>query len=466
MQRAVKEMKISETTEKRIWNYLNSKIQNPYGTAGLMGNLYAESGLLSINLQDTFQKTWNITDKQYTSNVDRNIYQDFINDGAGYGLAQWTYPTRKQALLEFSINRKVSVGNLKMQLDFLINELSTSFKDLYLKLKNTKSIEEASDLVLTEFERPKVINNSVKRCRQDYSQIYLNKYGKINTSNATVKSSESQKDKYILNIINKCGTTNTNQLYNRTISYIVLHYAAGLTSKTGSAINLATACANGGLKSSAEFYVDDTTVVQYIEDIKNRYSWSVGGNKYPQMTTSLGGKYYGICTNMNSINIEICNEKVNKNSYKDTDTDWYFTDAALKNAVALTKFLMEQYNIDIDHVIMHHEVNGKNCPYMWSKNEASLSGYYDFINRVKNAEVVITSKINNNNNNNSSNSFNPYLVRIAVSALNIRDGAGVEYKINDTIRDKNLYTIVEEKNGWGKLKSGIGWINLKYIERV
>jgi N-acetylmuramoyl-L-alanine amidase CwlA len=80
------------------------------------------------------------------------------------------------------------------------------------------------------------------------------------------------------------------------------------------------------------------------------------------MTTSLGGKYYEICTNQNSINIEICSEKVNKKSLLPTDTDWYFTEEAINTAVALTRYLMDKYNIDIDHVIMHHEVNGKPCP--------------------------------------------------------------------------------------------------------
>lgn len=74
----------------------------------------------------------------------------------------------------------------------------------------------------------------------------------------------------------------------------------------------------------------------------------------------------------------------------------------------------------------------------------------------------------------------PYLVKIAASALNVRAGAGVKNKIVGCFVDnqklvkqnpefyfpKGTYTIVEIKNGWGKLKSGKGWINLKYTERV
>ena len=62
--------------------------------------------------------------------------------------------------------------------------------------------------------------------------------------------------------------------------------------------------------------------------------------------------------------------------------------------------------------------------------------------------------------------FEPYLVRVTTSALNIRAGAGTTYPITGCIKDKGIYTIVEEKDGWGKLKSGAGWISLSYTKKV
>ena len=57
------------------------------------------------------------------------------------------------------------------------------------------------------------------------------------------------------------------------------------------------------------------------------------------------------------------------------------------------------------------------------------------------------------------------------SALNIRKGAGTNYAVSGVIRDKGVYTIVDEANGtgatkWGKLKSGAGWISLDYTKRL
>lgn len=59
----------------------------------------------------------------------------------------------------------------------------------------------------------------------------------------------------------------------------------------------------------------------------------------------------------------------------------------------------------------------------------------------------------------------PYLVRVTASALNVRAGAGMQYKIRTSVNKGEVYTIVEESAGWGKLKSGAGWIRLSYVEK-
>ena len=58
-----------------------------------------------------------------------------------------------------------------------------------------------------------------------------------------------------------------------------------------------------------------------------------------------------------------------------------------------------------------------------------------------------------------------YLVKVTANALNIRKGPGTNYAIVGCITDKGSYTIVEENNGWGKLKSDAGWINLNYTKK-
>lgn len=62
--------------------------------------------------------------------------------------------------------------------------------------------------------------------------------------------------------------------------------------------------------------------------------------------------------------------------------------------------------------------------------------------------------------------FAPYIVRVTADALNIRKGPGTNYDVAGCIRDKGSYTIVDEQDGWGRLKSGAGWISLAYTTKA
>ena len=91
--------------------------------------------------------------------------------------------------------------------------------------------------------------------------------------------------------------------------------------------------------------------------------------------------------NKNCINIEVCSNKTNRKSLQATDTDWYFTNSELNLTAQLIAQLMKTYNIDINHVIMHHQVTGKVCPNPWTLNESRLAGWYDFLAKVNSAPI-------------------------------------------------------------------------------
>lgn len=171
--------------EEKIWNYLKNKGLSNYGIAGLMGNLFAESGLIPTNLQNSYEKKLGFTDTTYTKSVDNETYNNFVKDSAGYGLAQWTYWSRKQNLLNFAKSKKVSIGDLEMQLDFLYKELSEDYKTILNTLKTAKSIQESSDVVLTKFERPADQSDSVKKKRVSYGEVYYKKYA--NTTKLSIE---------------------------------------------------------------------------------------------------------------------------------------------------------------------------------------------------------------------------------------------------------------------------------------
>lgn len=204
------------------------------------------------------------------------------------------------------------------------------------------------------------------------------------------------------------GIANTTYSPNRKIEYICIHYTAGTNSNQGVARNVANLFKNANVGGSADFIVDDVEFVQYNGDIKNRYCWSVGGDKYKTMSTKLGGSHYYKCFNNNSISIEICSSKVNKNTLNVTDNDWYLTEDAVNNAVELTKYLMKTYNIPVERVIMHHQVTGKVCPQPWTLNQDRLQGWYNFLNKVqdKPSKVYTNVKISINGKTQEYNSIN------------------------------------------------------------
>lgn len=164
--------------EKQIWDYLYKKLGNAYGVAGCMANLYCESGLNPKNLENTGNTKLSMTDDEYTAAVDNGSYtkEQFIHDNYGYGICQWTWWTRAKALYEFAKSRNVSIGDLEMQLDYLYQELSTSYKSLLDTLKNAKSVSEASNAFMLKFERPYDQSVAAQNKRASYGQNFYNKY--------------------------------------------------------------------------------------------------------------------------------------------------------------------------------------------------------------------------------------------------------------------------------------------------
>ncbi len=161
--------------EKAIWNFLIGKGMNAYAAAGIMGNLYAESAFNPRNLQNSYEKKIGLTDEEYTAAVDAGTYTNFAKDCAGYGLAQWTYHTRKQGLLSKAKAVGKSVGDLNIQLSFLWEELQ-GYKKVMQQLKAAGSVAEAASAFMIGFERPADQSATAQKKRASYGQKYFDKY--------------------------------------------------------------------------------------------------------------------------------------------------------------------------------------------------------------------------------------------------------------------------------------------------
>ncbi len=118
------ELSGSNNTEQ-VWNYLISKGFSPAGAAGIMGNLVRESGLIAGNVQNGM----GYSDEAYVNGIKNGTIsrEQFINDSRGFGIAQWTYSTRKAAL--YDALGPENIDNLSMQLDFMCNEMGGNLRN-------------------------------------------------------------------------------------------------------------------------------------------------------------------------------------------------------------------------------------------------------------------------------------------------------------------------------------------------
>lgn len=199
-----------------IWGVLLSDIGNEFGVAGLMGNLQHESGLISYRVQGDFSDGY-ADSISYTAQVDSGAVSeyDFVNNGpggGGYGLAQWTYYSRKQALYNMKKSGGyTSIGSVQLACAYLLYELKNSYPTVYNTLKTATSIRVASDCVLHDFERPEDQSTAVEIERANSGTALYNELSgqppidpdtPVNPDTPTTKT-KSKKKKYNFILFNR-----------------------------------------------------------------------------------------------------------------------------------------------------------------------------------------------------------------------------------------------------------------------
>ena len=167
------------------YNCLIAAGASVYGACGVMGNIFAESGFNPRNLEDLCEERlgYKYTDDTYTEAVDsgeisRELFLHPTGDSRqyGYGLCQWTSAGRKAGLYDLAKKKGVSIGDPTMQIEYMISELQSKYRSVFYALKNTKTVQEASDIFLTKFEQPLDTGSGVKSKRAFYGEQYYMLY--------------------------------------------------------------------------------------------------------------------------------------------------------------------------------------------------------------------------------------------------------------------------------------------------
>lgn len=127
---------------------------------GMLGNWQCESGLETNRLENDYDRYRSVS-KDYVRRATggRMSKQEFCK-GIGFGVAQWTYPTRKANLWDFWKKSGCALDNLDMQIRFALWELSTDaeFKDLFALLKSSNDLYDCTKQICCVFERPAIKN--------------------------------------------------------------------------------------------------------------------------------------------------------------------------------------------------------------------------------------------------------------------------------------------------------------------
>lgn len=214
--------------------------------------------------------------------------------------------------------------------------------------------------------------------------------------------------------------------YSMTPEFIVVHN----TANDASAQNEVKYMISNNNQVSFHFAVDDKEIVQGLPLDRNAWACGDGAN----------GK-----GNRKGIQIEICYSKSGGVRFENAE----------KNAAKFIAQLLKERGWGVDRVKKHQDFSNKYCPH-----RTLDKGWASFVNMVK-------DYLNELNKPAQANQTSTFLVEIICDTLNIRQQADFNSKVVGTVKKGEVFTIIEEKNGLGKLKSGAGYISMnpKYVRR-
>lgn len=464
-------------SKANIFNRLMDAIGNIYGVCGLMANIQTESNFRSTNMQNSYEAKLGLNDTTYTQAVDNGSYTNFAIDRVGYGLCQWTSSGRKAGLLAFAKERGKSIGDEDMQIDYLMHELSTGYKKVLEVLKNATSVKEASDYVCTKYERPANQSESAlaKRAEKgmaifaEFAQENEGKgegtvektvcldaghYKKYNRSPAIPEYYESEVmwkfhlllKKFLEALGIKVITTRADK--NKDL-------ALDARGKASKGCDLFLSLHSNAVGSGMNEKIDHVAVYHLVNDTTTKCDEI--SREFAQQIAPVIAQVMGTKNGFRVLTRQSSNDR-NKDGIMN-DNYYGVLNGARK--------------VETPALILEHSFHTNTRTVKWLLDDANLEKLAkaeaeciaEFL-LGKKAEVPKEEPKQEEPKKEEPESKFPYLVRITASVLNVRAGAGTNHKINTTVRKGGVYTIIAEDGNWGKLKSGAGWISLKYTERL
>lgn len=451
---------------KQIWDFLKEQGFSDCGAAGIMGNIDVESGLKSNNLQDTYQNKLGYTDETYTKAVDNGTYTNFVNDSAGYGLCQWTWWPRKQKLLQLAKSKNKSISDIEIQLDLLIQELKL-MPNLYNLLKNAKSVKEASDAFMIQFENPYDKSENAKSRRANYGMTYYNKYAKgekknMGTNNY-MKYSNTRLSKYFTSNEFDChgsGCCNQTKINSQLVVFldkIREHFNKPITITSGyrcETHNRRVGGATGSRHSrgdAADIVVKDIPPAQVAA-----YAQSIGVKGIGLYETAADGHFTHIDT-------------------RDYQSFWYG-----QKEQPRTSFIITTQQAEVEAMLLFGSVGEEVKKLQIQLNNLGYST--NGIDGIFGKGTLSAVKQFQRDHDLDDDGFvgpatkdalktaqktktGERTVKVVANLLNVRSNPNTNSRIIARVPNGTQLTIIEENSGWLLLKTG-GWVCAQYTTEV
>lgn len=485
-------MLIGSSNAEKIWNWLKRKGFNDYAASGILGNLDAESGLNPQNLQDSCQVRLGLTDDVYTNHVNSGVYTrtQFMQDASGYGLAQWTWHTRKAALYDYAKSRCKSIGDLEVQLEFFCKELSESFPGVLSGLKAAKSVREASNLILLKYECPADQSVSMQNKRTNMSKTYYSRFAsgeikeaeknmgyKYFTKGQAVKvSAHFYSTEFDCHGSGCCSQTIVNERLIEILEQIREHFDAPvtITSPYRCPVHNSRPSVGGAPGSrhtkgdAADIVVKSVAprkVAQYAESIGvlgiGLYETADDGYFVHIDTRNYRSFWYGQAQQARTTFGAYDSTTGNSSPVQSNTTvlDTILNRGDIGNAV---KTLQEKL-IKLGYSCGEHGADGDfgadtfNAVLKFQRETSGLAD--DGIAGCQTLTAIDKAIAELLKNTGKS-------IRITASVLNVRSGAGINYPAISYVRKGTICKLIEEQSGWGRIVNPAGWISGQYYEVV
>ena len=237
-----------------IFNRLRDAGVTFAGACGILGNLQGETHDFDpMSLETSYANRFGLTDEEYVRRADNGlkVYNnyDFVHDSAGFGIVQWTWYGRKQNLLNYAKAQGKSVGDLGLQVDFMMKEMKESYKNTWKVCTTTDSYVEAVKVCVTEYEKPAKQSEQIEK-RSKYAKVFYDKYEDAPTEEEEPVSSG----------------------YSRAKVIALAHSEVGyMEKKTNSQLD--DKVANAGSNNYTKYARDLDRLGNFYNGAKNGYAW-------------------------------------------------------------------------------------------------------------------------------------------------------------------------------------------------